>query len=270
MNKKRTTDDKCKMLDYSNKLLKGIVKRCNNRKLENLDLWINFQAKTFSRENSLASAPRFKRYRRGTIVMVDFGTGIGNELSGYHFGIVLTKHDSPGSGTVTVLPLTSKNKKYNIPLGTELVQKAFDEINAEITQLQDILDSLLNKLAEISKSESIENTPKILTLDDEPAVRFLNKFTGKEAGPDQCINYTGDEIIQMLYEIKNELSDAYNFYHSKMTDSFGIITGISTVSKFRIRKPINRMDPIGSIRVSDTTLQIIDMALVKTFTGLTS
>lgn len=74
----------------------------------------------------------------------------------------------------------------------------------------------------------------------------------------------------MLYEIKNELSDAYNFYHSKMTDSFGIITGISTVSKFRIRKPINRMDPIGSIRVSDTTLQIIDMALVKTFTGLTS
>ncbi|OCN03557.1 hypothetical protein A4S06_05195 [Erysipelotrichaceae bacterium MTC7] len=59
---------------------------------------------------------KYQTYKRGQIVSVDFGKGVGNELSGIHFAIVLTKKDSNFNGVLTVIPLSSKSKRYYLPL----------------------------------------------------------------------------------------------------------------------------------------------------------
>lgn len=112
--------NKCKSLDASNDTFKNIIKDCKNPKFNNLDCWQYFQAAAFKRENNPSRKNRFIKYKRGTIVMVNFSTSIGNELSGNHFAVVLNKN-SPKAGEITVLPLTSKVNKSNINLGNELI-----------------------------------------------------------------------------------------------------------------------------------------------------
>ena len=54
---------------------------------------------------------KYKKYSRGTILLVDFGKNIGSEFNGKHFAIVLSKNDNEYSGKLSVIPLTSKDKR---------------------------------------------------------------------------------------------------------------------------------------------------------------
>ena len=162
----------------------------------------NFQSKSFTYENG-RNSPKFKAYKRGTIVFVNFGTSIGTELSGNHFAIVLNKNDNPFNGSLSIVPLTSKNKKYNLPLDKELISR--------------IIDNLISK--------SIK------------------------------IGLISDSIQSSIYnQKKNDL------------DSYAMMDSITTVSKYRIKKPINRMDPIGLVRVPNNILKKIDIEIIKRFT----
>lgn len=49
--------------------------------------------------------------------MVEFSPSMGSEIKGKHLAIVLTKNDSPNNGVLTVIPLSSKNKPYYVPIG---------------------------------------------------------------------------------------------------------------------------------------------------------
>lgn len=128
--------NKCKSLDASNDTIKNIIKDCKNPKFNNLDSWQHFQAAAFKRENNPSRKNRFIKYKRGTIVMVNFGTSIGNELSGNHFAVALNKKGSPNFGEITVLPLTSKANKSNINLGNELIQNVFSDV---LNSMQDLV-----------------------------------------------------------------------------------------------------------------------------------
>lgn len=87
--------------------------------------------KTINSINSIKSAKRggnylkrnktirYRTYKRGQIVLVNFRPSTGSELRGKHFAIVLNKNDFPGNGVLTVIPLSSKEKNYYVSLGTE-------------------------------------------------------------------------------------------------------------------------------------------------------
>ena len=51
--------------------------------------------------------------------MVEFSS----EIKGKHLAIVLTKNDSPNNGVLTVIPLSSKNKPYYVPIGNFFLMK---------------------------------------------------------------------------------------------------------------------------------------------------
>ena len=61
----------------------------------------------------------YKKYQRGTIVKVDFGIGIGSEMSQVHFAIVLNNYDNYKNNVLTVIPLTSNKGKFNLNLKYE-------------------------------------------------------------------------------------------------------------------------------------------------------
>lgn len=72
---------------------------------------------------------KFQRFKRGSVVMVEFSPSMGSEIKGKHLAIVLTKNDSPNNGVLTVIPLSSKNKPYYVPIGVVLRAKCKNVAN---------------------------------------------------------------------------------------------------------------------------------------------
>lgn len=71
---------------------------------------------------------KYRVYKRGTIIKVDFGVNLGSEMSQVHFAIVLNKFDNPNNNILTVLPLTSKESKYNLNLEKLVIEKMIKKI----------------------------------------------------------------------------------------------------------------------------------------------
>ena len=94
------------------------------KKANNLAYWISQYSTCISFEKQFDSK-RLKRYKRGDVIKVHLGFNIGNELGGLHYCVVLDTKNDMGSGTITVVPLTSskEDKEYHsstVNLGEEI------------------------------------------------------------------------------------------------------------------------------------------------------
>ena len=158
---------------------------------------------------------KFQRFKRGSVVMVEFSPSMGSEIKGKHLAIVLTKNDSPNNGVLTVIPLSSKNKPYYVPIGNFFLNEAIP-----------FLDKQLN--------EFIENIKNVTDEEKKAMLDNANKFI----------------LVAKMYQ--------------KMgVDSYAMVQNISTISKLRVLKPINKYDPILNIRVSDEIMTILDNKLIE-------
>lgn len=82
-----------------------------------------------------------------------------------------------------------------------------------------------------------------------------------------------EESIQLVLDCKNSTDDDFracdkviNYYSSLNNQTFAKIHQITTISKKRILKPLNRYDPIRRINVSNQIMDIIDRKIVELFT----
>lgn len=87
------------------------------------------------------------KYSRGSVIKVNLGFNVGNELGGVHFAVVLDNNNSKSSGTVTVVPLSSKKQK--------------DKESEYIEDLGEALNVALQEKLEKVNSKAIENGKKI-------------------------------------------------------------------------------------------------------------
>ena len=256
MNKEK----KIQMLNHANARLKSIVNDCQNPKFNHLEVWEDFQSKSFEQENKNLK-PRFKKYKRGTIIFVNFGTSIGSELSGNHFAIVLNKDDNPLKGSLTVLPLSSKQKKHYITLGKELIQSIIAELLNKTVDLNTTLQSIKLKLDEKKREPN-----EIITLDNKAILEYINKHSTKNPDENGILHFNLDEISNMFMNDISLLTEISNFYKKFDKISYAMIDSITTVSKYRIKKPINHMDPVGIVKVSNDVLNIIEKKIIEKFT----
>lgn len=103
-------------------------KEKNEKQQRNLSRWLISLTDYALREDK-DNKKNFYSFPRGSVIKVDFGFNVGYELGGVHFAIVIS-NDSPRSGNLTVVPLTSNKGKKNlhhskIDLGTSL----YDNVN---------------------------------------------------------------------------------------------------------------------------------------------
>lgn len=83
-------------------------------------------------ENNLSvERKNYKKYQRGTIIKVDFGVGLGSEMSQVHFAIVLNNYDNYKNNILTVIPLTSTKGKFNLNLKS-LIHDLITEIQDQL------------------------------------------------------------------------------------------------------------------------------------------
>ncbi len=122
---------------------KNIIKDVKNQKFQYLDDWLYKKSKIYLKENVKKINNIYPRFDYGTILKVDFGINDGSELSGPHFAISLERYDSTKNPVITILPLSSQNKRHYLHLN-ELIAEEFTK--------------RLKKHLEILKKEVSDNT----------------------------------------------------------------------------------------------------------------
>lgn len=138
-------------LDLSYNNFQTIINKGLPYKFSYLDDWLLKKSKLLNDEASVleqklqsplnTQTPNYKTYKRGTIVKVDFGIGIGSEMSQIHFAIVLNNYDNPKNNILTVIPLTSKPSKFNTYLGTLIIDMLLERIRKEFKPLDDKINN---------------------------------------------------------------------------------------------------------------------------------
>ncbi|MDQ8820633.1 type II toxin-antitoxin system PemK/MazF family toxin [Streptococcus ruminantium] len=233
------------------------VSKSKKLKFRYLPDWVLSEATYFEKEVT-GQLRNHKIYKRGSLVFIDFGVNVGNELSGHHFGIVLNKKDSKRNGVLTVVPVSSKSNKFSVQLDGIISQKSSKylrdslidiEIDRKILILHKIKDNLTeDEKCEITRTYSLDNTSwtnhhKYITSDDfEKSIR---------------------NISQEL----DELRLVINSYSKFDKISYAKCLDVRTISKNRIIK-INQFDPVGKISVSTETLDKIDQVITQNFTNI--
>lgn len=107
-----------------------------NQKFRYLPNWLDNTSYFYQKEATKHLPQNYYYFKRGTVIRVNFGTNLGSEFSNIHFAIVLDKKDNSKKKTLTVLPLTSKQKKGRFSLGKEvfnqttyLIRKDYAKLN---------------------------------------------------------------------------------------------------------------------------------------------
>lgn len=182
-----------------------------NKKYQYLPFWLEKESNLLLRE---LKNPRkyFNTYKRGTIVRVDFGVNIGCEFSQVHYAIVLNKKDNRLSETISVMPLTSKDKGSNLNIGNVIFDNAMKTINVQ--------------LEKVEAEKEIQN----------------------------------DDVYKLFEVIK--------FYSLNPISSFACYRNIITISKTRIKKPLNEYDFINKAICDDIVMEKIDKEIIKYYTNI--
>ena len=182
---------------------------------------------------------KYSRYKRGSLVMVNFTPSVGSELKNNHLAIVLTKKDSPNNAVLTVVPLSSKSKPYYLNLGNFIWSNINPSLSKTVKDLTNSKESIRERLSNLSKIETEE----------------LRKKSEEELYHDyQSLMHNLDEYFAIM-----------SHYNNKNTSSYALVQNITTNSKTRILKPINKYDPIKDLKVPDEILDRIDQKLIELF-----
>lgn len=105
-------------------------------KFSYLDEWLLKNSKILLKESEHTTPNKYRVYKRGTIIKVDFGVNLGSEMSQVHFAIVLNNYDNPKNNVLTVIPLTSKGSKHNLYLKTLIIDELVKKIEYELEIIQ--------------------------------------------------------------------------------------------------------------------------------------
>ena len=151
------------------------IKRLNLSFMKHIDLmeykksnllayWITDYANYHDNEKNFDYS-KIVKFKRGSIIKVNLGFNVGNELGGLHYCVVISKYDSPKSGILNVIPLTSTKKAesvFSINLGNELFILLNSNIEKEEQKIFKLMNSTDFENATSSIKQAIYNELNLL------------------------------------------------------------------------------------------------------------
>lgn len=225
-------DDAIRKLDG---LLTEKLDSADDKEIKSADLlsyWIEDYVRFLRKERTFDSS-KLIRYRKGDIVKMHLGYRLGSEEGGLHYGIVFDVSNSLHSNTVTIIPLTSykKGKKVHpndVFLGRELFQSI------------------------IGKHDALSNEIK-------KALKALE--------PEFAAEYTSEDLAKMqaLNDKLDELNDLRKSILRMKEGSVALLKQIVTISKMRIYDPLYQNHVLYGVRLSPTTISVLDDKFCELF-----
>ncbi|MBF9662425.1 type II toxin-antitoxin system PemK/MazF family toxin [Streptococcus pseudopneumoniae] len=228
----------------------------NNNKFRFLPNWLEKESNLFLSETQNTSKS-YNVLKRGSLIFVDFGINIGSELSNRHWAVVLNKKDSPKSRNLTVLPISSKEKKFSVMIDEVIQQKSK-------RFLLPILDKIGFDYFSIIHYALTEITPFDLGSAEEIYQEFLIQYGDAYNSESAKEIYDNGAGMEKVENTNRKLKDLVNHYQRFNKISYAKCDQIKTISKDRIIY-INELDPCGKIKVSDETLDRIDEKLKELY-----
>lgn len=228
----------------------------NNNKFRFLPNWLEKESNLFLSETQNTSKS-YNVLKRGSLIFVDFGINIGSELSNRHWAVVLNKNDSPKSRNLTVLPISSKEKKFSVMIDEVIQQKSK-------RFLLPILDKIGFDYFSIIHYALTEITPFDLGSAEEIYQEFLIQYGDAYNSESAKEIYDNGAGMEKVENTNRKLKDLVNHYQRFNKLSYAKCDQIKTISKDRIIY-INELDPCGKIKVSDETLDRIDEKLKELY-----
>lgn len=191
---------------------------------------------------------KYKKYPRGTILLVDFGKNIGYEFNGKHFAIVLNKNDSEKSGKLMVIPLTSKGKKNrHVKLDKSIIEELIKgAVSLGLDKIYIYKQWLL--LKKYSYNKIITDTI------------FLNYLAKRNA---LLMKVTEKQLLEYFKEDTNKLKELSEYYSKYNKFSYARVDSIRDIDKSRILPKLNHLDPIGDITLPEFYLNKISKSIIK-------
>ncbi len=230
--------------------------------------WLDKKSNFFEKEIRIKqnqTRKRFDSFDRGTIVSIEFGINIGSEMSGRHFGIVITKNDNNYNSILQVIPLTSKKKKDYISIAKEVFENSIELLDIHSQSMLDEMSRIKLNLDELN-----EETLPLQELTEHPE-NIENDFLNGELDKLLVKSVKKVKMLQESFEkyqrdqgMLEKIIQKYSVYSK---DSYLCTKNLTTISKERIIK-INKFDPSGKIKVSGDTLDVIDKSIVSLFTRI--
>lgn len=252
--------DNKRQLTAARDILLKIANHPHNPKFNYLAKSEITRAKIFRTEN-LNRPQKYNRYKRGTIVFIHFGTNTGTEFSNSHFGIVLDKKDHPNNGKLTVLPLTSKNGKNNISIGKAVFSGIMNENETAVNKIKELFK--LTDAIELSSFNLPEGGYIYRLNEDTEQTRLWLDYYNRHDPEGKFIPVEIDTIRKWLQADTDKITSLKTRYANYDKVSYAKVDSITSVSKLKIAKPINDLDPIGRITLSKEVMDDIDRALAK-------
>lgn len=246
---------------FINESLSGYVKYTY------LPHWLKNKSTYLSRERSNQNR-NFRVYKRGTIIYVDFGVNVGNELSGNHFAIVLNNKDNLKNGVLNVIPISSKDKSCYLPLDEIINLQSIKYLISESDKINHRVRILLtiginNKTISetVLENESVNDlytSSPAIPLEEamEKATQYGFHYENKEK--------ISGSVESLLAESK-QLHKVFTAYQKYTKKCYAMPLNIQSVSKWRIKK-INRFDPTGKMKAPSEVMDKIDDSIIQHFT----
>ena len=243
-----------------NSLLESLLSTSNGNELDDkagfkkvalISKWI-YQYANYIEFETKFNPTRYINYKRGDIVFVNFGFGVGTEFGGNHYAVVLNNDVKHNSSNITVIPLSSYKgvgtvHERDVFLGNELYEKLALKSRTNIASLREQHSN--NKvMLKLLKEKLSLSSPKSEDFDE---ITQLEELLRKNQ------NNIDREIMDMGRLI-NELD-------SLKEGSVAKIEQIRTISKMRIYNPRGKRDPLYKISFSVATMNKINDKLKELF-----
>ena len=237
-----------------NDMLENYIKDSTPEALKKVDLlsyWIKDYSRYIKQEETFDSS-RLPRYKRGSIVRVNFGFNVGKEFGGLHLAVVIDNDNKRNSDVITVVPLSSTDGKIvherNVDLGVELYskiianhQKVFNEVSERIEKNGIIIKMHYARLStppKLTPEEEAELLPFVLEAQNE------NK-----------------RIMASLAMLENHRKEIERMKHGSMA----LVNQLTTISKQRIYIPKKSTDFLYGITLSSSAMDKINTKLKELY-----
>lgn len=189
------------------------VAKSDNPKFEKIDSWLVNESNMYLKEIKQSNKNRkYFKFKRGTIIKVNFGVNPGSELCHMHFAIVLDVSDNFYKESLTVIPLSSKVGYGRIPLG-KIIQDAVlsrlktvqNGIDDQVVSYEDfkMLNDLINTYKKY-KEFSYADIAQITTISKSRIIYSKNRFDpiNKVRCSETALNLIDQSIINLYTKIE--------------------------------------------------------------------
>lgn len=254
-------DENKEKITRARDILVSIANNPRNNKFENLGINEINRAKAFRNENN-KKYTKFKRYKRGTIVFVHFGINTGQEFSNSHFGIVLDKNDNPSNGNLTILPLSSKQSDDSVNIGKSLFSTIMNNAEKTNKELKEIIHMMFELQIFHNSCSPLPGATYRITKDNKNYDLWMN-FYQRHDPNNKHIPVDMEIAKKWLQSDEDKVGELKKIYNNYNKVSYAKVGSITSVSKLKISKKINDLDPIGEIRLPVNIMEEIDIAIAK-------